>query len=128
MDRPGGLHDYKLTFDRTGSFRPGGVANIRPAPGSRLYGVLWRISPADLRDLDGMQDPRAYSRRPLTAYSLTGKRFDGCHTYSAIPDRVDGDPDIEHLNSLIEAARDTGLPTEYVAKLESMRPTAMAAG
>jgi hypothetical protein len=119
---PAVLHDYKLTFDRTGSFRPGGVANIQPAPGSRVYGVLWRISPVDLRDLDEIQDRRAYSRQPFTAYSLTGKRYDGCLAYSAIPDRVDGDPDAEHLNSLIEAARDAGLPAEYVAELESMRP------
>jgi hypothetical protein len=119
---PAVLHDHKLAFDRTGSFRPGGVANIRPAPGSRVYGVLWRISPADLHGLDGMQDPRAYSRRLVTSFSLTGQLFDECHVYSAIPDRADGDPDTEHLNSLIEAARDAGLPTDYVAELESMRP------
>jgi hypothetical protein len=116
------LHDYKLTFDRTGSFRPGGVANIRPAPGSRVYGVLWRISPGDLHDLDGMQDPRAYSRRPLTTHSLTGKPFSRCHTYSAAPDRNHCDPDIDHLNSLIEAALDVGLPADYIAALESRRP------
>jgi hypothetical protein len=119
---PAVLHDYKLTFDRTGSFRPGGVANVGPATGSRVYGVLWRISPGDLLELDGMQDPRAYSRRPLTTYSLTGKPFNECHTYFGAPDRNDSDPDIEHLNSLIEAALDVGLPTEYIATLEGRRP------
>ena len=119
---PAVLHDYELAFDRTGSFRPGGVANIRAAPGKRVYGVLWRISPADLRNMDGLQDPRAYSRRPLTVFSLTGKPFGGCHTYSAVPDRPDGDPDVEHLTSLIAAARDAGLLAEYVAELEGRRP------
>lgn len=118
------LHDYELAFDRTGSFRPGGVANIRPAPGKRVYGVLWRVSPADLRELDSLQDPRAYSRRPLDVFSLTGTPYRGCHTYSATPDRPDGEPDPEHLESLIEAARDAGLPTEHVAKLEGMRSAA----
>lgn len=119
------LHDYELAFDRTGSFRPGGVANIRPALGKRVYGVLWRISPADLRNLDELQDSRSYSRRPLTVFSLTGKPFGGCHTYSATSDRPDGDPDTEHLKNLIEAARDAGLPTEYVTELEG-RPTGPA--
>src|SRR4029077_5021739 len=73
---PAVLRDYELVFDRTGSFRPGGVANIRPAPRNRVYGVLWRISPADLCNMDGIQDSRSYSKRLLTVYSLTGKRFD----------------------------------------------------
>jgi hypothetical protein len=123
---PAVLRDYELVFNRTGSFRPGGVANIRPAPGNRLYGVLWRISPAELCNLDGIQDSRCYSKRPHTVYSLTGKRFDRCHTYSATPDRQDGDPDIGHLNGLIEAARDAGLPAEYVAELEGRRPNPTA--
>ena len=123
---PAVLRDYELVFDRTGSFRPGGVANIRPAPRNRVYGVLWRISPADLCNIDGIQDSRSYSKQLLTVYSLTGKRFDGCHIYSAAPDRQDGDPDMEHLNSLIEAARDAGLPTEYVAELAGRRPNLTA--
>ena len=64
--------------------------------------------------------------RLLSVHSLIGKRFDGCHTYSAAPDRQDGDPDIEHLNSLIKAARDAGLPTEYVTELERRQPNLTA--
>jgi hypothetical protein len=114
------LRDHALAFDRTGSFRPGGVANIHPAPGNRVYGILWRLSPSDLRSLDSLQDQRSYARQPHTVYSLTGKRFDRCHAYSAPPDRPDSGPDAEHLSNLIEFARDAGLPTEYITELEAM--------
>ena len=118
------LHDHRLVFNRTGSYRPGGVANVEPATDSRVYGVLWRMSPSDLQAMDAAQDPRAYRRRPLTTWSLTGKRFDACHVYSAPADRVGDEPDVDHLEVMIAAARDAGLPTEYVAELECRRRAA----
>jgi hypothetical protein len=117
------LHDHRLVFNRSGTYRPGGVANLEPASGHRVYGMLWKLSADDLRGLDDTEDPRAYHRSKLTVYSLTGQPHTGVHVYLATPDRDDDIPDTQYLDVVITAGRTVGLPPEYIQELETRRPT-----
>ena len=116
------LTGYRLVFNRSGSYRPGGVANLEPDPGERVYGVLWKLATTEFQGLDQTEDPRAYRRERLRVHSLDGQPYD-CHAYLAIPDHPDV-PDCDYLDTLIQAGRDVGLPPEYLARLHARRPYA----
>jgi hypothetical protein len=116
------LTGYRLVFNRSGSYRPGGVANLEPDPDERVYGVLWKLTTADLQSLDQTEDPRAYRREQLKVHSMDGKPY-SCHAYLAIPDQPDV-PDCAYLDTLIQAGSRAGLPPEYLARLHARRPQA----
>lgn len=113
------LQDHKLVFNRTGTYRPGGVANVEPAPGEKVYGIIWKLPSNEFHSLDQTEDPSAYRRYSTQVYSLSGQAYD-CHLYVAIPDQLDI-PDRHYLDTLIRAAQHAGLPPEYLAHLKSRR-------
>jgi hypothetical protein len=111
------LPDHRLVFNRSGTYRAGGVANIEPAPGQRVYGVLWKLAKTDFHRLDETEDPLAYRRERLRVYSLDGQPYD-CHVYVAVPDQPDT-PDRKYLDDMIRVAQQVGLPPEYLALLRA---------
>jgi cation transport regulator ChaC len=114
------LAGHRLVFNRSGSYRPGGVANLEPSPGERVYGVLWKLSRAEFQALDQAEDPRAYGREQVQVRSEDGQPYD-CDAYMAIPDQPDI-PDCNYLEALIQAGHDAGLPPEYLTRLHARRP------
>ena len=114
------LPEHRLVFNRSGTYRPGGVANIEPATDERVYGILWKMAGTDFTRLDQTEDPRAYRRGRARVYSLRGRPYD-CHVYFAIPDQPDL-PDHDYLNGLIQAGHNAGLPPEYLTQLHARRP------
>lgn len=112
----GVLKDYRIGFTRRGSYRSGGVASVVPALGSRVYGVVWRVTAPELEMLDEEEDPSAYRRRPATISLLDGKRIP-VHVYEAIPEGGVFPPDRGYLDLIIAAAESADLPTEYIDKL-----------
>lgn len=114
------IRDHALVFNRKGTYRAGGVASIAPAPGERVFGVLWRVPIAALRKLDEIEDVTAYRRVTMAVSGLDGvQRF--AQVYVAIPQGA-FEPDAEYLEVLIEGARAAELPAEWIATLESHRP------
>jgi gamma-glutamylcyclotransferase (GGCT)/AIG2-like uncharacterized protein YtfP len=111
----GTIDGYTLTFNRKGSYRPGGVASIVAAKGERVYGVVWEISSDELRRLDIEEDPAAYARHPMAVALETDIAY-MCHVYVAYP-QGDVAPDPHYLELIISAAREVGLPADYVEKL-----------
>src|SRR3972149_3417519 len=58
------LRDYELNFTGTSSMWGGGVADLSPAKGKVVEGVLWDISEADLKELDEYEGyHKVYVRR-----------------------------------------------------------------
>lgn len=115
------LPEHRLVFNRSGTYRPGGVANVEPSAGERVYGILWKMATTDFTRLDHTEDPHAYRRENARVYSLRGQPYD-CHVYLAIPDQPDL-PDRDYLDSLIQAGHSAGLPPEYLAELSARRPS-----
>ena len=115
------LPEHRLMFNRSGTYRLGGVANVEPSAGERVYGILWKMATADFTRLDHTEDPSAYRRERAWVYSLRGQPYD-CHVYLAIPDQPDL-PDRDYLDSLIQAGHNAGLPPEYLTKLLARRPS-----
>jgi len=114
----GVLPDMRLVFNRRGTYRPGSVASLEPAPGERVYGVIWKMSTQEFARLDEAEDPTAYRREEATVYSLQGMPY-ACHLYIALPNAEDS-PDPEYLAHMLKCAKDAGLPTGYLRALEAL--------
>ena len=110
------LEDYELLFrgNRAGC----GVATIEPLPGSRVHGLLWKLTPQCERSLDFYEGyPRLYGKDDVTvraadgrelsvmAYIMTGEMWRD----PAIPSQI-------YYDGIMDGYRQNGLP---VKELES---------
>ncbi|MCH8076716.1 MAG: gamma-glutamylcyclotransferase [SAR324 cluster bacterium] len=122
--RPGKMSGYRLRFNLEG--RPRGKAapaNISPAPGDEVWGVLYRITRAELVRLDQSEGVpgRRYRRLWAEAVPEQGEPLREV-TYIADGDERDGDPSLRYITLPREGARAHGLPEHYLRILDQVRP------
>jgi gamma-glutamylcyclotransferase (GGCT)/AIG2-like uncharacterized protein YtfP len=98
-----------------------GYASVAPAPGAAVHGVVWRLSPRDLAALNAYEslDRGLYVRRVLPIVVGAGRR--PALVYVA-PGRAQGRPQPGYQELLVAAAREWGLPGDYIATLERWMP------
>jgi gamma-glutamylcyclotransferase (GGCT)/AIG2-like uncharacterized protein YtfP len=98
-----------------------GYANVVPAAGESVHGVLWRLKPRDLAALNTFEslDSGLYRRAMLPV--RTGEGRVNALVYVGRSVRT-GRPRPGYLDVVIAAARDWNLPPDYVAGLERMQP------
>ncbi|MGC9328968.1 MAG: gamma-glutamylcyclotransferase [Candidatus Hinthialibacter sp.] len=125
------LPDYRLVFnvleDELFRFEKRGLANIVPARGRRVEGVLYEIDEDDFLKLDedaGVADMKYY-RKMVYACRYSGGRISAM-TYAGWPDVTAYGllPSPDYLKKIIQAARHSEVPTEFRHWLES-HPTTM---
>jgi gamma-glutamylcyclotransferase len=119
---PARLDDHRLAFTRR-SVRTGtGVADVVPAPGHTVWGALYEIGDDELAAIDRKEGyDWAYTRvtlpvrpagdgpeRPAVVYTVAAKE----------PAEVP--PSRQYLDRIIAAARERGLPVEYVTRLSEV--------
>ncbi len=99
-----------------------GYASVVPAAGEEVHGLLWRIAPQDLAALDDYEDVAGGLYRqamlPVLQQGQTG--LDGELTSALVYlgcEPREGRPSSSYMALVIEAARDCGLPEDYVAQL-----------
>jgi gamma-glutamylcyclotransferase (GGCT)/AIG2-like uncharacterized protein YtfP len=123
-----GLEGYRLAFTRTakGNWKGCGVADVVPAPGQRVWGVVFRIDELDLGSLDRSEGYRpdresnAYRRidvhvqrdgdieKPLAAFTYV----------VCVPEDPNPLPHRDYVGRIIAGARSWNLPEDYVRGLE----------
>jgi len=118
--RPATLADYRLVF--TLPIGPGerGVANVEPAPGESICGVLYLLSAEDSERLDRTEGvPRFYQRHAVEVVASDGERVPAYTYWSEF--RADGrKPSARYLGLLLDGCREHCLPAEWVAYLEAL--------
>jgi len=118
--RPASLSDYRLVF--TLPVGPGerGVANVEPAPGTSICGVLYLLSAEDCARLDRTEGvPRFYQRHTVEVLASGGERIPS-YTYRS-EFRAEGrKPSPRYLGLLLDGCREHCLPAEWVAYLEAL--------
>lgn len=94
-----------------------GYATMVPDSGSVVYGLLWSLTDEDLTALDQYEGVSAgdYTRTTI-AVPFRGDQLEAQVYLAADP--APGRPRPGYLETIIQAARDLGLPHEYIAELE----------
>lgn len=99
-----------------------GSANILPARGNRVHGVLWRVELRHLFLLDQWEGvAHGYYQRKRVRVRFDGGAERSAFTYSSTH-RADGIPKPSYMESaILVGARFFGFPDDVVAELESWR-------
>lgn len=115
------LNNYQLNFDKIA--RGGtGTANIAPAEGKTVFGVLYRLSEQQLRALDRYEGvPDHYRRSQLTVEDEQGHKI-SAQVYLARKVRKGLKPDRPYLQRIVQGAEEHGLPGDYVEQLRKIAP------
>ncbi len=121
--RPGRVRGYRLRFNLEG--RPRGKAapaNLMVDPDAEVWGVLYRITRADLVHLDSTEGVpgRRYRHLWVEAEGLRGDPLRAV-TYIADGKEKDGQPSLRYITLLREGARAHGLPGHYLRFLDAVQ-------
>lgn len=98
-----------------------GYASLRRNPSQQVFGVLWRLTPANLAALDRYEEvPEGlYDRDVRPVQGLQG--LTSAILYIA-RDAAPGQPLLAYQAGIVSAARFWGFPDDYVRQLELWLP------
>lgn len=115
--RIGRLDGYRLVFTVAGGRTPGvsAPANMVEAPGESVFGVLYQLPLRKFARLDNSEG-RQYQYLWTEVVDSNGRRV-AAVSYKAAA-AAEGRPSQSYLNLIREAARQRGLPADYIAHLE----------
>jgi gamma-glutamylcyclotransferase len=122
-ERPGRLENYEILFNK--KVRGGtATANIRPAQGQVVEGVLYKINEAAFRGLDRAEGaPQHYRRIEVNVRDANGQTV-AAQVYIATKVEKGLRPAAHYLKTILDGAAEHNLPSEYVQKIQ----TAASAG
>ncbi|MGH7754139.1 MAG: gamma-glutamylcyclotransferase family protein [Gemmatimonadales bacterium] len=108
---PARLEGHRFRINRRG------VATVVPESGGVVYGLLWTVTEDCLHDLDRYEGvgKRLY-RRVVRRVETDGETREAFVYLAA--DAEPGRAPWAYLDLVLKAARDAGLPPDYVAELE----------
>jgi gamma-glutamylcyclotransferase (GGCT)/AIG2-like uncharacterized protein YtfP len=114
------LLDYQFGITRHSRLRDCGTANVYPAAGREVWGIVYDISDEDLMILDGFED--GYRREILSVYPFdTGRQPLAALVYVAAVEENVPRPNAEYRLLLVDGAKHWQLPQLYLALLESIQ-------
>jgi len=113
------LPDYRLAFDAWSNRRGGLVADVLPAPGSEVWGVLWEVTEAHAEALDRYEGVAngQYRRSIVRVESADGGEVEA-FAYVICDPGEDGPTTDAYRDILLEGAREHGLPPAWVRAIE----------
>lgn len=116
-ERPARLDNYELVFNKKA--RGGSAtANVRPAVGKSVQGVLYRIPESAFRNLDRFEGaPEHYRRIELSVTDGNGGRI-AAQAYIATKVEKGLHPSPHYLKTILDGATEHGLPAEYVEQIK----------
>lgn len=120
-ERLGRLDNFELNFDKIS--RGGtGTANLAPAEGKVVWGVLYRLSEQQLKALDRFEGvPEHYRRSEVNVVDEQGTKI-GAQVYLARKVRKGLKPDRLYLQRIIQGAEEHRVPADYLAQLKQIIP------
>ncbi|HEY7715990.1 MAG TPA: gamma-glutamylcyclotransferase family protein [Candidatus Binatia bacterium] len=114
----GRLSDYQFGITRHSRLRDCGTANVFPAPGQQVWGVVYDVDAGDLALLDGFED--GYRRETLVVQSDSGQPLMAL-VYVAELERNVPLPNAEYKRLIVEGAKHWRVPNVYLATLEAIQ-------
>lgn len=109
---PAVLENYELLF--RGNDRAFGVATIRPKEGSRVHGLLWKITPECERSLDLYEGyPHLYEKQKIPLTTKSGQQVSAMvYVMTREKERVPSMPTRSYYIGILEGFRQNGLPVK----------------
>jgi cation transport regulator ChaC len=109
------LRDYRFIITKDG------YASVAPHPRGCVHGILWRLSPRDRITLDRWENIAAGLYRPemLPVFAAGKRRRALVYVARARPRGV---PRPGYMEIVMAAARECGLPSDYVTSLQRWLP------
>ncbi len=117
-EQPARLENYELVFNKKarGGFA---TANIRPAPGKTVHGVLYKIPESVFRNLDRFESaPEHYRRIEVGVTDGAGKKINA-QVYIATKVEKGLRPAPHYLQTILDGAGEHELPAEYIAEIKA---------
>jgi gamma-glutamylcyclotransferase (GGCT)/AIG2-like uncharacterized protein YtfP len=112
----GRLPGYRFAIARHSRLRGCGTANILPAPGGEVWGVIYDVAAEDLLLLDRFED--GYRREQVSVAASNGTGPLAALVYIAAREATPPLPNPEYKRHLIDGARHWQLPQRYCEMLE----------
>ncbi len=111
------LPEHRLDFTRYSEKRRGGVADVVPSRGDRVWGALYELPDEELTALDRKESaPNVYRHEYVEVVTPAGGRVRAM-TYMVIEKVPTEAPSRAYLDLILEGARERGLPSDYVDSL-----------
>jgi gamma-glutamylcyclotransferase (GGCT)/AIG2-like uncharacterized protein YtfP len=98
-----------------------GMATLVPAQGGVVHGVLWRLRPRDLAALNAYENIEGGLYRTVTLVVVADRRRVPALVYLA-NNTERGRPKSGYMHVVTAAARDAGLPSNYIRGLARIAP------
>lgn len=113
------LEDYGLKFSHPGPFKGMGFASIDPSPGSRVYGVLYKLTSLDARRMDYYELVPFLKRYRRQNHQQSGYSF---FSYTSTSPREHLAPTPQYLNKILNGyGRLKNVPKEYLDNLAATK-------
>jgi len=115
-EKLGRLENYELAFNK--KVRGGSAgANIRPAAGKTVEGVLYKINESAFRNLDRFEGaPVHYRRIEVTVRDSDGRTVPA-QAFIATKVEKGLHPAAHYLKTILDGAAEHNLPAEYMARI-----------
>lgn len=114
----GELKGFRLEFNIYSPRRRCGCADVVPARGTSVWGLIFRVSDAEMERLDRFEGVPFHYQRATYNVSHFGKRLrcEGYEVRSKVRDQV---PSRSYLGVIKKAARDYAFPRAYFEYISS---------
>jgi len=111
------LMDYQFGITRHSRLRDCGTANVFPAAGREVWGVVYDVNDTDLVILDSFEDGYRRARLPLHALDDSSQSLAALVYVAEIEPEVP-QPNTEYKRLILEGAKHWNLPESYCLMLE----------
>jgi gamma-glutamylcyclotransferase (GGCT)/AIG2-like uncharacterized protein YtfP len=113
------LAGYRLGITRHSRLRDCGTANVFPAEGGEVWGIVYDVSDTDLITLDGFEDGYRRERLPVFALGGESEPLEALIYVAEIESDVPPS-NAEYKRLIIEGAKHWSLPAAYISLLEEI--------
>jgi gamma-glutamylcyclotransferase (GGCT)/AIG2-like uncharacterized protein YtfP len=114
------LPDHRLELNRRSIRWGGGVVDVVPAPGERVWGAAYEVDDSTMDALDRKEGVGLAYRRADVGIEIGGERASAV-TYVVIDKEPDAPPaTADYAELVLRGARERGLPDDWLAVLDSV--------
>lgn len=106
------LADYRLAFTIFSPKRQCGCADIIPSKGNTVYGLLYRLTDAEMKAMDDFEGHPTHYRRITVRVNGSEREVDA-YSYEVVDKQEDLHPSVHYLGLLQTAAARFSFPIGY---------------